>query len=333
MKMKTEYLVLILIIGALSAYLIMQKSGKTHYTLPSLSEIEKKEISKLTIKSKETEIDLIKENDQWFVGPQKFPADPQKTEGLVDALREFTLTSLVSESKNYTLYELDEENRILVEALNNDIPIRTIHIGKPASSHRHTFVMVDDDHRVFHSEGNLKNKFTTTLADLRDKGALTIDEDIMEMIITKGDGAPLTFTKSTAPVTVDVTKEQEAAEEESTETPGEPEIIWVTSGGKSANKEMIEEIIRTVSHLQCDEYIENKTKEDLTSPTYTLTMKGAQTYTLSLYEKTEDNKYPAISSVNDYPFLITEWKANRIMKDPAEVAGEASGEENSAENI
>ena len=44
MKRKKEILVLVLIIGALSLYLVFQKSDKTHYALPELPEIGKGDI-------------------------------------------------------------------------------------------------------------------------------------------------------------------------------------------------------------------------------------------------------------------------------------------------
>jgi len=76
----------------------------------------------------------------------------------------------------------------------------------------------------------------------------------------------------------------------------------------------VDEIVSTLSNLECDEFIENKNKDDYKSPLYTLTLKGINTYSISLFEK-KDNKHPAVSSQSDYPFLLSEWKAKRIMKD------------------
>lgn len=38
------------------------------------------------------------------------------------------------------------------------------------------------------------------------------------------------------------------------------------------------------------------------------------TYSISFFEK-EDNKHTAVSSESEYPFLISDWKAKKIMKD------------------
>ena len=47
--MKKEYLVLVVIIAALAAYLFMDKKDKTHYTLPELAVIKKNVITKIDL--------------------------------------------------------------------------------------------------------------------------------------------------------------------------------------------------------------------------------------------------------------------------------------------
>jgi hypothetical protein len=50
MKCKKEQLILISVIVLLAGYLLAQKGGRTHYALPQLPKIEKKEITKLSLK-------------------------------------------------------------------------------------------------------------------------------------------------------------------------------------------------------------------------------------------------------------------------------------------
>jgi len=48
-------------------------------------------------------------------------------------------------------------------------------------------------------------------------------------------------------------------------------------------------------------------KDDLKNPTYAVALKGDKEYSLSIFaKKDKDAKtYPAISSENDYPFLLS----------------------------
>ena len=57
---------------------------------------------------------------------------------------------------------------------------------------------------------------------------------------------------------------------------------------------------------------------------------GINKYTLSIFKKMEPdaNEYPAISSENDYPFMLPEWRVNNILKRPDELQ-EKSDESNS----
>jgi hypothetical protein len=163
---------------------------------------------------------------------------------------------------------------------------------------------------VFHAEGNIKSDFNKTISDLRDKTVMAFTDDITEIILKKGR-EEMTVVKATAPVSVDVIREQSKEEEQKTEDPGPK---WTTADGKKVKENEVDDIVNTLSSLLCDEFIEDRTKDDFKSPIFTATLKGVNTYMIFLFEK-KDNQYPAISSESEYPFLISEWKADKIMKD------------------
>lgn len=309
MKYKKEYAILLFIIAVLVYYISFQRRDVTHYELPEIGGIRNADISKIRITKNNAETVLIREGDAWRVGPERYPAGGSAVEKIIERITGLKLTAMVSESKNYPLYELDKEHEITVEAFRGDELLLALSVGKPASSYRHTFVLLGDDPRVYHAEGNLRNEFDKTVHDLRDKQVMNISDDIMEITLTKGDET-VTVVKETAPVSVDVTVKED----------GEPENAapagWIIPGGKPVMQQAVDELISTISHLECDAFIENKSKADYTSPAFTVTLRGSTgTYSLSFYEK-KDNQYAAVSSQNDYPFLLSEWKAGRIMKDP-----------------
>lgn len=306
MKAKKEYVILALVIVVLSAYLLLHEKGKTHYSLPEPPKIEEQEISRLTITKKGSEIALRREDDTWVILPENYPADGNAVKSMVDSAVGLTLTALASESKNYAVYELAEEKRISVELFSGDTSLRKVDIGKTAPSYHHTFVKIDDDHRVYHASGNLKKTFDKSVSELRDKNVMTIDEDVSEISLKKGK-KKIRIVKRSAPASV--RPDQKEGEEE-------PDSKWITDKGDSAKDPEIDEIIGTLKGLKCDGFIEGKTKKDFTAPVYTAALKGQKTYQLSFFEG-KDGKYSAVSSGSEYPFLISEWKAKKIMKDPA----------------
>lgn len=302
MKNRKEYIILILIIVLVSTYLVFQKKGEIHYALPAIAPIEEESVTELRITQGYSTMSLIKNNDRWLIYPQQYPADTSQVEEMIEAVAAMRLTVLASESESYGIYELDKEHAITVELYGTDGILRKVDIGKTASSYRHTFVRLDGDKRVYHAEGNLKNTFTKKVETLRDKVVLAFNEAITEITLIK-DKDKITIIRASAPLSQEPASKQD--------TP----VMWQTVDGSPINNEAVDEMIRTLGKLQCDGFAEDKTKEDFSSPLYTISLTGEKTYTLSLFEK-EDEKYPAISSENEYPFFISTWKAEKIMKDP-----------------
>lgn len=308
MKGKKEIAILFFIMAVLVFYIKSEKGDKTTYKLPDIASIETGDVSRLTINTKGSEIVLLKENNKWLLGTQKYPADPSIVDKMLSQVSGLSLTALASESRSYSIYELDNDKKIEVKAFKGDNIIRTISIGKPASSYKHTFVMIDDDHRVFHAEGNIRTDFSRTMPELRDKKVMAVQDEITELTLNRGD-KKMTIVKAPTPVSADISGEKGAQT-----APEETGTKWTTSDGRPVKDSEIDSIIGNLSDYQCDEFIEGKTKQDFTSPVYTATFKGAKEYSISFYEK-QNEKYPAVTSESEYPFIVSEWKAKKIMKE------------------
>jgi len=317
MKIKKEYIILALVIIALSAYLVMRSSDRTHYQLPDIPQAAAKEISRLQITKGKASIVLNKKDNKWYIAPDEFPADANKVKNMLNAIEKFTLTALVSESKNYNLYDLDEEKKINVKAWQGENLRRDVDLGKTASSFRHTFVRPAGDERVFHARGNFKNNFDFSVDDLRDKLVLALSPADIQLIRVIKDQLTLTFSKNQAPVVVDNTK----AEKKSDPAPGAKKSAWQAADGRPVEETAVNQLLNAVSDLRCEKFINDRQKEDFTSPLFTLQLKGAQEYSLSIFAKTadKDTDFPAVSSGSNYPFLLSGSQVDRIMKDPLKI--------------
>jgi len=314
MKIKKEYIILVLVIVVLSVYLYQRSADRTQYELPEISPVNEKELTKLEITKGETILVLNKKDDKWYIAPAEYPTDANRVKDMLDAIKNFSLTALVSESKNYNLYELDPEQKISVKASQGDQLKLEIDVGKTASSFRHTFVRPSGEDRVFHARGNLKNAFDVTVDSLRDKSVLSLKpEEIQEFKIAKAQES-LAFTRTQVPVEVTT---QDDTKTTAAETPA-PKAAWQAANDQPVNESALNQWLNTLSNLRCEKFIDDRKKEDLTSPLYTIELKGGQTYQLSIFPKIAENdlNYPAISSGNDYPFELTTSQAERIMKEP-----------------
>ena len=186
MKRKAETIVLVLVIAALTAYLVMKKTEKTHYRLPELPGIEKEDITRFTIRKGDSEVTLKRDGDRWRILPEGYPVDGAAMDRMLDTIAGLRLTAMASTSENYAVYDLQEGEGVQVTAFKGEDLLLSIVIGKAAPSHRHTFVKLADDSRVYHAEKNLRNSFDKETSDLRDKQVMKIDEEISEIILTAG---------------------------------------------------------------------------------------------------------------------------------------------------
>ena len=329
MKIKKEYIILAVIIIALSVYLVMRRGDRTLYELPQIPQVSQKEITRIEITRGKAIIDLTKKDDSWYIAPKEYPADAGKVKNMLDNIEKLTLTALVSESQNYDLYDLSGEAKINVKAYQADSLKRDIDVGKTASSFRHTFVKTAGDDRVFHARGNFRNTFDTTVDDLRDKTILTYTpSDIQQIQITEGKQSFM-LTRTQPPEK----EESPTAEKEESAAPPAQKTVWQTQDGRTGDEAAVSQLLNTLSNLRCETFIEDRGKEDFTTPLINIRLKGSQEYSLSIFAKTEEkeSEQPAISSASKYAFRLTDSAAQGIMKDASNILKEPETDEKATE--
>ena len=329
MKIKKEYIILAIIIIALSVYLVMRRSDRTLYELPEIPKVSQKEITRLQISKGNTIIDLNKKDDSWFIAPKEYPADSAKVKNMLDNIENFALTALVSESKNYNLYDLSDEAKVNVKAWQGENLKRDIDVGKSASSFRHTFVKTAADDKVYHARGNFRNTFETKIDDLRDKLVLTYTvSDIQQVDITQEKQSSV-LNRTELPEKEETT----SADDKDKASPPAPKIVWQTPDGRTGDDAALNRLLNTLSNLRCQSFIEDRGKEDFTSPKITIQLNGAQEHSLSIFAKTDekDTEHPAISSASKYAFLLTDSQVENIKKASSDILKEPETAEKTTE--
>lgn len=351
-SIKKEFIVLGVIVVMLLAYLLFQSRDKVHYKVPVLDTVKKENIDKVEIKKSDQTITLVKKDTQWLIHPQGYPTDADKLDSIMKTITQLTLTDLAAKSKSYTRFDLTKEKAIHVKAFNKDEELRDFEIGKAASTYGHTFVKIKDNPYVYYARESFRSHFDTKVSDLRDKVVMKLDSNEISEVRIEKEGQTYVFAKNVKPVDPpeikldkpDDKKKEEKKEAE--EKPGEVEppkpeeqITWLMPDGKKGKKSQLDSLINQLTNLSCQEYIEDKSKEDFKTqaPIYTLKLKGGKDYIITFFPKPETKegeetpqggeKYPVISSENAYPFLLSSWKAEQIMKKPEDLMEEEKKEE------
>lgn len=318
MKLKKEYIVLAVVIVALAAYLSVRKQDRNLYELPQVAAVKAKEITRVELTRAGDTITFVREGSDWTISPEDYPADPGKIKDMLDVVEDLTLTELISESKNYQRYDLDEKDGVDLKCWAQDDLRFELLIGKAAESFNHTFVKLPGNHAVYHAQGNFRNKFDMEKDGFREKTVLSFDKETIGVLhIETGEGNE-TFKIVVASAAPGETEDKEPP---AAQDPGsKPE--WTNDRGEEADGAKIQSLVTTLANLKCETYLEGKSKEDFSAPVYTITLTGAKDYTLSLYaeiKEGEESFYPAVSSENAYPFLLSQWRSENIMKKPADL--------------
>jgi hypothetical protein len=307
MKLKKEYLMLLLAIAALCTYLVTRTKDQTHFELPEMDKVESQKINRLEITKGATTIELDKKDDQWTIGPKAYFADGIKVRNMVNAAAGINLTALVSESGNFDRYDLTDSKKINVRAYADKDKLRDFDIGRQAPTHQHTFVKLPDTPNVYHAQGNINATFETTAGELRDKTVLEYPkEEIKTVTISKADRT-LTISKKEAARETPATEEKSEADQ-----PEAAEIQWVDAKGTSISTPDVDLVIGDFAKLKCDGFLDDNAKDGLKDPVWTVTLgtdNGKHMLWVYHRETDESTHQPAFSSGSEYAFKLT---TNRI---------------------
>jgi hypothetical protein len=326
MKRKKEYFILAAAAVVLILYLVMHQSDRTHYELPTIPKTASKQITKLEIDKGSNSIVLEKKDNSWYIEPKEFPADSEKIKEMLDVIEGLTLTALISESKNYARYDLNADKKIGIKAWVGGDLGRDFEVGKPAPTYRHTHVMLAGDANVYHARGDFRRKFDLTVDNLRDKKVLSFQpDDIQEIAIVEDDETMVLQLKD---VTSEEKEEAKDSADEGASQSGEDKKRWEIADGKKVDASKLKGLLSSLSQLKCEKYIDDAEKADLKDSLYELKLKGAKAYTLSIFKKGEKETegYPAVSSENKFPFLLSDAQVDNIKTNLKEMVPEAQEE-------
>ncbi len=310
MKLKKEYLILTAVMVALILYLALHRSNRTHYTLPKISSIPGKHISKIEFKKAAGTVVLNKKDNIWNIGPKEYPADSDKIEDILNVIENLKVTALVSESKNYVRYDLNPDKKIHVRAWQGESLIREFDIGKAAATYQHTFVKLAKDPNVYHARGDFRQNFDPTVEDLRDRTVLSfVQKDLREIKIARNKKTVALDLKQV--VEANGKKKDAAAK---TGKSSEPQTAWVDTNGKKVDAVKVGRLLGFLNRLECEAYIDDSKKDVFKDPVYAVTLQGPREHSLSIFakENKDEKTYPAVSSENDYPFLLSDTQIDSL---------------------
>ncbi len=311
--MKKEYLILILLIVALSGYLIFKNQDRRHYTLPDPPKIKADQVDRLVVEKPDRSIAFTRKDQGWVVTDKAYPVDDTAMNQMLDVITGLRLSALVSEKQDVVRYELDNSHGIDVTAYDRNTSLLSFKIGKPVPTFNHTFVMLENDPSIYHAKGSFRQHFNKTVNEFRDKQVMDFTE------------------KSITGITIQVQGKQThlTAGEPGSDSPDESESGFRYKDGSTPDPKTVSNLLSTLSVLTCDRFLEDSDKQNLEmeSPDLKITLENATPIVLQLFDLGEEGPVFATSSMNAYAFALEDYVAEDIRSWAHELAGLTSEKE------
>jgi len=179
-------------------------------------------------------VTIVFTNSNWIIPPDGYIADKNVVEDMVDKIKNFSLSDLVSRGGNLASFNLDENNRVEVKAYEGDNLSLHFYMGKTSPTFRHTYVMINGDRNIYQAKGNFNYLFDRSPDSIKSMTMCTIPSEEVENIeITEG-GRKYTVKK--------IMEKGEQTNKES--------IVWKASWKKeNLEKEKWEDFLRKITPL------------------------------------------------------------------------------------
>ena len=298
--MKKEYLIPIVLMLVLGAFLFLKDDNQTHYTLPTPPGVDRTEINRITLKGPDQEITFDKIDDAWTLGPNAYPADASAIKEMIDTLVNLKITALASEKGDVHRYELDGEQAVEVTAFDTDASLIRIKVGKPSVTGNHTFIMLEGDSRIYHAAKNFRKEFNKGMDDYRNKQVLSFKRGNITRFTVETQGVSQTFTANPT------TESQEKGDVKSA-------LTFVAADGMPVNAKVISDLLSTLSDLTCQGYPQTPARADLekSTPKCKITLENGETLVLNLFDQGE--KALGTTSTQPYAFELASYTAEDIL--------------------
>jgi hypothetical protein len=314
--MKKQYIFLLAAIAVLSAYLALRSPDKVNYELPDLPDVQKKDITAVEMEKQGHRLVLKKDGGAWKTEPDKYPASDDQVDRILDAIVAFTLTDMVSQTKSYDRFDLTDDKKTTVRVFSGDKLKFAFDMGSIAGTRQHTFVRISGDDRVYHARGNLRDRFTADMDDVRDKTVMMFNPNEIREVRLGHLKEALIITRVQVPESPagDAAPGERDPDQEKSK-PREKGISWKRADGQPVDEAALERLLSTVTELKCQKYIYDRKKDAFADPRYSIAFTGARTYSLFFFpgDKEKPEGFPAISSENSSPFILTQYKADEII--------------------
>ena len=261
--------------------------------------------TQILIEKADGDINLVKEDDNWFIGDKKYPANQSSVDVLLNAVSSIRALDRMGSASNENVmakYDLNEGKNITVTIKKDDKTLRVLKIGKESSTGTQSYITVDGGSDVYLISSNLHNTFSKSVDDLRSRNVFTLDKNsISGVSVIEPDSSTWTVRRS-----------------------GEGEnLAWSLSGTDVEEKEIdgaaTTDWFNTLATLSTSKWYDAGEVSGTKERTIKI-FSGSKTVTVELYAisgtsgDSNNAAYYAVCSETPYPFEVPSYSVPKFQK-------------------
>ncbi|HOO57597.1 MAG TPA: DUF4340 domain-containing protein [bacterium] len=335
MKTKTATILLIVFIALVAVYVAFEKPFSNPYERSSAKtgkiygSLKVQDIEKIEIRSKDNAATLMKSGSGWQVFEMdKFPADAQNVDAIINTALEMEYTEPVSENPDKrSLYEVDEESGVRIRLFAaGDRLLADFIVGQQSAEPGAAYVRLADSNEVMTQKGLKKYQADKSPADWRNRILLKFDiADITEITIER------------PAIPEQGEKAQEGAREKivaAFDDGGNWTVLEpVEKPGKKTELDRVARLMATLRAMNIpDQNIENT---GLDNPEYTATFKfkdgSSQQLLIGTHTEDDLNQFYATSAGSSYLYTLGKNQFSALEKRVSEITEEPPAEPEATE--
>jgi len=313
--MRRNFYVLLIILALLVIIaLIMERpfgkgEGKKEEVL--FPGFDRAQVEKVEITENGETVELKREGDEWVVSTARgYPADGTAVDRMFDEMDEMTTKELISENPDkHPKFKVNEDGIEVKMLGKNDKTLAHFFVGKMGPDYISTYVRRADSKKVYLIPRTLRPVFGKGKTGWCDKKVVSFNVDDVSEIELEDSGALISLKRTEKGW--EMTKPQKA----------------------EADKEAVEEILRTLSNFRADD-VEIKKSEiecglDVPSSRVTIKLKDGTKKTLRFGKEQNSRRYLKAEG-KDQIFVVYKYRISKIFKRPDDLKAKKEGENEKA---
>lgn len=314
--MKTRKIVLLSAIAALLCVYVVQLATSARGAVRDIKLADKPDT--IVIEQGGSSVTLVQDSGEWVMGDRKYPADSGAAKEIADAVSDVKVLETVAKTGDESAlarYGLDAGKTITVKALKGGKELRSLTLGKEASTASQTYLTLNGGRDIYLAAGSLRGVFGKSADELRSAVVYDLKYDDVSAVRVSSPQGDWALQKAGSPA-VWALAPRAGAE------PGAAAAVALDADKAAA-------WVKSITSLSVGSWLDDGVALPAAKPTTIAITAGGKDITVAIYpaagggkgkDKDKDQKFLCTSSATPYKFSLAAYSAQQFMTKLSELA-------------